>query len=119
MERKNRDNAQKELLEKVKYFDQQIEYENIKLHQINTAQEYLTKLKNNIDRCSEIVSNSLERGPAKQKFDNLVNKGNLDFVKTCSSFEEQADLFRQKITSLKCDKENEIRKYEENAYDNE
>lgn len=117
MKRDTLENARKELMEKVYFFDRQIEKEDSKLKQINTAYEYLSKLKENIDRCSEIVSNSLEKGYAKQRFDNLINEGNLDFSKACGSFEEQADMFRQKISNLRSEKENAIREYDEKNYD--
>lgn len=117
MKRDNKENARKELMEKVEFFDRQIEKEDSKLKQINTAYEYLSKLKENIDRCSEIVSKSLEKGYAKQRFDNLINEGNLDFSKACGSFEEQADMFRQKISNLRSEKENAIREYDEKNYD--
>lgn len=117
MKRDTKENARKELMEKVDFFDRQIEKEDSKLKQINTAYEYLSKLKENIDRCSEIVSNSLEKGYAKQRFDNLINEGNLDFSKACGSFEEQADMFRQKISNLRSEKENAIREYDEKNYD--
>lgn len=117
MKRDTKENARKELMEKVDFFDRQIEKEDSKLKQINTAYEYLSKLKENIDRCSEIVSNSLEKGYAKQRFDNLINEGNLDFSKACGSFEEQADMFRQKISNLRSEKENTIREYDEKNYD--
>ena len=117
MKRDTKENARKELMEKVDFFDRQIEKEDSKLKQINTAYEYLSKLKENIDRCSEIVSNSLEKGYAKQRFDNLINEGNLDFSKACGSFEEQADMFRQKISNLRSEKENAIREYDEKSYD--
>lgn len=119
MKRDNKENARKELMEKVEFFDRQIEKEDSKLKQINTAYEYLSKLKENIDRCSEIVSKSLEKGYAKERFDNLINNGNLDFSKACGSFEEQADVFRQKISHLRCEKETAIREYEEKTYDEE
>ena len=119
MKRDTKENARKELMEKVDFFDRQIEKEDSKLKQINTAYEYLSKLKENIDRCSEIVSNSLEKGYAKQRFDNLINEGNLDFSKACGSFEEQADMFRQKISNLRSEKENAIREYDEKNYDEE
>ena len=117
MKRDTLENARKELMEKVYFFDRQIEKEDSKLKQIKTAYEYLSKLKENIDRCSEIVSNSLEKGYAKQRFDNLINEGNLDFSKACGSFEEQADMFRQKISNLRSEKENAIREYDEKNYD--
>lgn len=117
MERDNKDKDRNALLEKVKYFDQQIESESFKLRQINTAHEYLFRLKENIDKCSEIVSNALEKGAAKQKFDNLVSEGNLDFTKASGSFEEQADVLRNKVSDLRLKKENTIREYEENTYD--
>ena len=117
MKRDNKDKDRNALLEKVKYFDQQIESESFKLRQINTAHEYLSRLKESIDKCSEIVSNSLEKGVAKQKFDNLVSEGNLDFAKACGSFEEQADVLRNKVSDLRLKKENTIREYEENTYD--
>lgn len=119
MKHNTKENARKELMEKVEFFDRQIEKEDSKLKQINTAYEYLSKLKENIDRCSEIVSKSLEKGYAKERFDNLINNGNLDFSKACGSFEEQADVFRQKISHLRCEKETAIREYEEKTYDEE
>lgn len=117
MEDDKKEQARNELMKKVDYIDRQIGVEDSKLKQISTAQEHLSKLKENIDKCSEILSNSLEKGHEKQKFDNLVNEGNSDFTKAYGSFEEQADILRQKVSNLRNQREAAIREYEEKTYD--
>lgn len=119
MEQDKRKAVRDELLKKVDYLERQIDIENAKLRQLGTAQEHLSKLKENIDKCSEIVSNSLEKGVEKRKFDSLVVEGNTDFTKAYSSFEEQADVLRKKVANLRNEREVAIREYEEKTHDDE
>ena len=102
-------------LKDVSYIEHRINTENIRLKKLGTAQEYLTKLKESVDKCSELLSRSLEPGYEHEKFNNLIMESNRNYTKAYDSFEEHFEVVRKRVENLTAERENIISEYEKSV----
>lgn len=108
-----------ELREKIGQLEEKLDIENGKLKKINTVQDSLISLKKSLDKCTAVLSRALEPGDAKEKFNNLLDDNALDFKKTHSSFEEQAEVLKRKVIDLQAERDKAIQDYEEYSREEE
>lgn len=104
-----------EFLRKIDSIEHNIELENKKLRKISSAEEYLAILKENVDKCSELLSKSLEPGHERVKFNNLVMEGEKNYTKAVDSFQEHFNVVKKRVDNLNNERENIILEYEKNA----
>lgn len=120
MMKQNDSNQEKEIvLKRIKDIECQTEVEKDRLKKISSAQEYLVNLKENIDKCSDVLSRSLEVGHEREKFHNLINEGDKNYSKAKDSFEEYSFSIREKIDKFNDERDILIAEYESNRRNNQ
>lgn len=107
-------NTRDKLQKKMDIIDNQLSEENDKLRKISSAQDNLNALQNSIDECALLLFDSLDQGPAKNNFENLLTDNRENFNKAFNDFEKHLDLARKRVNDLKTERENIIEEYEKN-----
>lgn len=105
-------NKKDELRQKISMIEEKLDSENGKLQKINIVQDSLLSLKKNLDKCTAVLTRSLEPGEFKEKFSDLLSDNEIGFKKTCGSFEEQAETLRRRVIDLQTEREAAISEYE-------
>lgn len=107
-----------ELRQKISIIEEKLDGENDKLQKINLVQDSLLSLKKNLDKCTAVLTRSLEPGEFKERFSDLLSDNEIGFKKTCGSFEEQAETLKRRVIDLHSEREAAISEYEkDDEYD--
>ena len=118
MERDN-EKERDEFLKKIDQIEHSLELENKKLKKISLVEGYLTTIKESVGKCSELLSKSLENGPERDKFNNLLVEGNSNYIKAFDSFQEYSIVVKKKVDNLNAERENIILEFERNGSEKE
>ena len=101
MRDKNKEDKEKNLVRKeIEDIERKLGEENTKLKKYDSIQESIASLKKSLDRCSDILANSMEPGEGKESFLNLLSDNDECFKKNAFDFDDQIAMTKQTVFSL-------------------
>lgn len=103
-----------ELKQKIDNIDDELNKENAKIKRINSVRDSLVSLKKNMDRCTSLLSKSLDPEIAKTSLDYLMADNEEEFKKSCRGFDEKSEAFRRRVIELQNERDIAIQEYERN-----